>query len=296
MTIELKDDRSEKVHYDSLNYPIYIRRAMLSQCLNYTAPSHWHDDIELIYIISGFMDYNVNGNIIRLHEGEGIFVNSRQVHYGFSNEQKDCDYICILLHPLLLCTTLAYEQEFVSPLINNDALPYVKLNKHTDWQSEILKQIYAIYENRHKNASPLYCQAAFSAIWFYLCDNLPVETVLKKQSGNLTIIRNMVGYIQKNYAETITLKEIAAAGSVGESKCCQLFKKFFTQTPIAYLNQYRLNKSLDFLRDTDFTVSEIALITGFGSASYYAETFRKYYKQSPSDFRKQQINQTKLDA
>ena len=56
MTIELKDDRSEKVHYDSLNYPIYIRRAILSQCLNYTAPSHWHDDIELIYIISGFMD------------------------------------------------------------------------------------------------------------------------------------------------------------------------------------------------------------------------------------------------
>ena len=110
MTIELKDDRSEKVHYDSLNYPIYIRRAMLSQCLNYTAPSHWHDDIELIYIISGFMDYNVNGNIIRLHEREGIFVNSRQVHYGFSNEQKDCDYICILFHPLLLCTTLAYEQ------------------------------------------------------------------------------------------------------------------------------------------------------------------------------------------
>ncbi len=289
MTIELKDDRSEKVHYDSLNYPIYIRRAMLSQCLNFRAPSHWHDDIELIYIINGFMDYNVNGNIIRLHEDEGIFINSRQVHYGFSNERKDCDYICILFHPLLLCTTPAYEQEFVSPIINNDALPYIKLNKNNNWQSEILKQIYAIYENRHKNAAPLACQAAFSAIWFYLCDNLPVETVPKKQSGNLTIIRNMVGYIQKNYAETITLKEIAAAGSVGESKCCQLFKKFLSQTPISYLNQYRLNKSLTYLRKSDLTVSEIALIVGFGSASYYAETFRKFYQQSPSEFRQKQL-------
>lgn len=70
--IELKDDRSEKVQYDDTAYPIYIRRGILSYYPNYTAPSHWHDDIELIAVLDGEMDYNVNGEITTLQKGEGI--------------------------------------------------------------------------------------------------------------------------------------------------------------------------------------------------------------------------------
>lgn len=53
--IDLRDDRSEKVQYDDPNYPIYVRDGLLSQYHNYTAPSHWHDDIELIAVLSGKM-------------------------------------------------------------------------------------------------------------------------------------------------------------------------------------------------------------------------------------------------
>ena len=50
--------------------------------------------------------------------------------------------------------------------------------------------------------------------------------------------------------------------------------------------KYRLNKSALLLRETDMTITEIALSTGFGSASYYAESFRKWAGMSPSEFRK----------
>ena len=40
------------------------------------------------------MSYNVNGTIVRLGEGEGIFVNARQLHYGFSEERTECDFLC----------------------------------------------------------------------------------------------------------------------------------------------------------------------------------------------------------
>ena len=75
--MELKDDRSEKVHYDKPGYPIYIRNGRLSYYPNYAAPNHWHDDIELIMILAGEMKYNVNGEIINLSSGNGIFVNAR---------------------------------------------------------------------------------------------------------------------------------------------------------------------------------------------------------------------------
>lgn len=87
--LELKDDRSEKVRYDYTDYPIYIRRALLSEYPGYAAPTHWHDDIEFISVISGEMKYNVNGEIITLRENDGLFVNARQIHFGFSAEKKN---------------------------------------------------------------------------------------------------------------------------------------------------------------------------------------------------------------
>ena len=84
LSLEMRDDRSEKVRYDYTDYPIYIRRALLSSYPGYAAPTHWHDDIEFIAVLSGEMQYNVNGEIVTLAENEGIFVNARQMHFGFS--------------------------------------------------------------------------------------------------------------------------------------------------------------------------------------------------------------------
>lgn len=105
--IELNDDYSEAIRYDRPDYPIYVRRGTLSHYPNYAAPSHWHDDVELIAVLDGEMDYNVNGDITTLHPGQGIFVNSRQIHFGFSGSRTECDFICVILHPLLRDTGLS---------------------------------------------------------------------------------------------------------------------------------------------------------------------------------------------
>ena len=99
----------------------------------------------------------------------------------------------------------------------------------------------------------------------------------------------MIGFIQKNYTRRISLKEIALSGAVGQSKCCKLFAKYLGQTPNTYLNRYRLNKSLEFLRNGDMSITEIALSVGFGGASYYAEIFRKCFGKSPTEFRRNRI-------
>ena len=102
MTV-IKEDYSEKVQYNDPDYPVYIRRNFLSTYPHYAAPSHWHEDIELIAVLSGQMKYSVNGEIIDLKEGEGIFVNSRQMHFGFSDTNAECEFLCTLFHPMLLC-------------------------------------------------------------------------------------------------------------------------------------------------------------------------------------------------
>ena len=293
--IDLKDDRSEKLPYDSPNYPIYIRQGILSHYPNYAAPSHWHDDIELIAILDGAMDYNVNGEIIKLQKGEGIFVNARQMDFGFSDSKTECNFICAILHPMLLCAAPAYEHEFVLPVIRNACNPFALLSPKIGWQRTILEQIYFMNQCKGQKAAPLKIQSAFSTIWSLLYENLPSKNHMAAPASNdLTAARNMIGFIQKNYIHRISLKDIALSGADGQSKCCKLFAKYLGQTPNTYLNQYRLNKSLDLLHSSDMSITEIALSVGFSGASYYAEIFRKCFGKSPTEFR--QIQQGKNSA
>ena len=284
--IELKDDRSEKIRYDNPDYPVYIRRGTLSLYPNYAAPSHWHNDIELIAILDGEMNYNVNGEIIKLHKGEGIFVNAGQMHFGFSDSRTECHFICVILHPLLLCTVPSCEQEFLLPVIRSNCTPFVFLDLNICWQRDILNQIHFMDQIKGQKTAPLKVQASFFEIWSLLYENLPQDSnITHSENNDLTITKNMVGFIQKNYSRKISLMDIAASGAVGQSKCCKLFAKYFKQTPNGYLTQYRLNKSIELLRDTDMSITEIALSVGFSGASYYAETFRKWFGKSPTKFR-----------
>ncbi|HJC25185.1 MAG TPA: AraC family transcriptional regulator [Candidatus Eisenbergiella merdavium] len=287
-SILLNDDRSERVRYDHPDYPLYIRRALLSGYPEYQAPNHWHEDIELICVLSGQMEYNVNGEIFVLNDGEGIFVNSGQMHFGFSEKRKECDFLCILLHPLFLCSVLPFERDFLSPLTGNAALPCLMLRPGEKWQAGILSQLRLLYEHRENPTSPLRALSSFSMICSLLYEHAPAEP--ERENGrnrDLLILKNMAGFIQQKYMEKISLAQIASAGAVGESKCCRLFSRYFAQSPNEYLNRYRLNKSVDLLCNTDLSITEIALSSGFGSASYYAELFRKWMNQPPTGFRRQ---------
>ncbi len=285
--INLRDDRSERVQYDDGVYPIYIRRGILSLYPDYVCPIHWHDDIELIAVLDGEMDYNVNGAIVTLHKGDGIFVNSRQLHFGFSDTRTECAFICILLDPAILCSTLAYEQDFILPVVRNHHAPYIYLEPNNRWHRDILREIYEIDQYKGQKITPLRVLSSFSKIWFLLYENIPSEGyTTNAENDDLVAVRNMAGFIQKNYAQKLSLQKIALSGAVGQSKCCKLFAKFFGQTPNTYLNRYRLGRSLDLLRAGDKSVTEIAMSVGFESASYFAEIFHKHFGMTPTEYRK----------
>lgn len=294
LRLELKDDRSEKVKYDYTDYPIYIRRALLSSYPNYAAPSHWHDDIEFIAVLSGEMQYNINGEIIKMEAGEGIIVNTRQLHFGFSTEKKECDFICILLHPLMLCATDAYERDFVLPLLYNQKAAFVKLDKNALWHRNILEDIQQMYSVRDEKTAPMKIQNLFSSIWIDIYENIAHENRTLIQNAELSVLKNIIGFIQQNYTSKITLADIAASGAVGQSKCCKLFAKYIGQTPNLYLMQYRLDKSTELLKNTDMTVTEIAYAVGFNGSSYYAEVFRKWCGKSPTEYRNAESKQDYL--
>lgn len=284
--VDVRTDGSEKVKYDYDDFFAYIRMGCLSNYSNYSADSHWHEDLELIYVLSGHMDYNVNGEIIRMEEEQGIIVNARQLHYGFSAEHKECEFICVLLHPMLLCITQHMDSNFISPILSDASMPYIFLDSSIEWQCSILSDIKTMYSVKDKSAAPLYIQNIFYHIWIYLIENTKKVNRVKRQNRNLSVLKDMLSFIQKNYSERITLDDISKSGNVSKSTCLVIFKQYLRDTPTNYLIGYRLNKAANLLRNTDLAVSEIALEVGFQGISYFAETFKKTYYCSPSTYRK----------
>lgn len=291
--IDVNDDRSEKVSYDNAEYPIHMRRSCLNSYPGYAAPPHWHDDIEFIVILKGSMTYNVNGELTELNPQEGIFVNSRQVHFGYSETSENCEFICVLLHPVTLCLTPDMERNYVIPLLQNADLPFIHL-KNAAWHQDIVAGVQKMYALKTASGASLKIQSIFTWIWALIYEHMPKSHgTERKHRHDLPILKNMIDFIQQHYREQITLEQIAASGGIGQSKCCKLFSTCIHQTPNAYLTGYRLHRSAELLQMTDLNITEIAYEVGFNGASYYAETFRKYMGISPSSYRKSRTGNKK---
>lgn len=79
----MRSDKSEILPYNFKNYFVFIGTERLSDHPNRCMFNHWHDDLEIVIPLQGHMIYNINGDLIRLEPGKGVFVNSNQIHYGF---------------------------------------------------------------------------------------------------------------------------------------------------------------------------------------------------------------------
>ena len=285
----LNSDASENVTYNNPDFPAYIKKGQLSSYPGFRAVSHWHDDLEFILILDGQMTYNVNGQTVFLQAGEGIFVNSRCFHYGYSDSHTECHFICILLSPLLLSVNTYFIQNCLDPLIQNIHFPYQKLNPAIQWQNSILRDLEMIYENNIENVQSFIILEKTAHIFRLLSENMDFFPDHDKNAEDILALTAMIGYVQKNYPNKILLKDISSAGNCCKTKCTSLFQKYLTTSPMLYLNRYRLEKALFLLRNTSLSVTEIAYTCGFSNTSYFCELFHKYYNTPPGKYRSRKL-------
>ena len=64
-----------------------------------------------------------------------------------------------------------------------------------------------------------------------------------------------------------------------------MFKKETGQTFINYLNNYKIERSKDLLKNTNMTLLDISLEVGFNNQSYYSTIFKKYTNMTPHEYR-----------
>lgn len=287
MQLDIFSDLSERLDYNLKNFQLYIKKGALIPFDNYTASCHWHPDLEFIYVLDGYMNFFVNGKTFLLNKGTGIFVNSNRLHYGYSSDRSDCNYIVVCINPSLLGNERWFGKEYWEEKFGSITDDFIELTDRELWHEVILELVKQLYDEMHGNCNPI----RLLSMALSLCANIGDHIEEKNEQTNIDpswfYVWKMTAYIHENFDSKITLDGIAAAGSVSRSHCCILFGKYIKQSPNTYLNKYRISKSCEMLQQTDRSISEIAISCGFQSASYYTAMFRKELGIVPNEYRKQ---------
>ncbi len=281
ITVPLKVHENDlaSIPYDTKQFPIYIRQGKYSMYPNRGTMLHWHEDFEFIVVKEGTLHYNVNGTEMIIHQDEGIFINSKQSHYGYATETEDCSFQCFIIHPSIL--TEALQKEYIQPLIDAQEMKYVILKQSSLWQKELLRLLDQMFDMRDL---PMYTTSYFLQILILLYENKRGDAKTKDQDD--FYLHEMVGFIQTNYHRPITLSDIANSAHISQTKCNQLFTNVYHISPIHFLNNYRLDRSAYLLEHTKMPMMDIALSSGFNDASYFSKQFKEWSSETPRQYRK----------
>lgn len=290
--MQIVTDRFQKEmkEHGDYSFPFLVSYEKLSGYETGSFLWHWHPEIEVTLVTRGEMIYKVNDCVFHVKEGEGIFGNSNTLHAGEMLDGKDCAYTSITFEPKLIYgyeNSLIYTR-YVTPVLKNHAMPAIHFDLSEKWHIKALEAVKnIIIIKREKNpAYELNIVAELQKFWrqIYLYhDTCPKD--MPEDKCNFERIRKMLSYIEKNYMEKLTLREIAAQIHLCESECSRLFKKHMNVSLFEFILQYRIEKSMEYLLNTNDSIAKIAESVGFNDSNYYTKVFRKLKGCSPTKYR-----------
>ena len=226
--------------------------------------------------------------------GEGIFINSQRVHTA-KPLGEGAAFFCMDIPPDLLCPDKngrLYETS-VRPVLEEADLDRKVIAGQAIQERELLARLAraaSVFDAKSDGYEFDLMSEVFQ-IWKVLRSWLAPD-IQNLRGGGDDRFRNILAYLQKNYAETISLDEIAAHIGLSRSECCRYFKRTSGQTLFVYLRQYRLHKSFRWLAETDRPISQVAQICGFPNQSYYTKEFRNLTGITPRQYRLQSNRQS----
>lgn len=278
----------ESAKHGTDSYPFKCYFEKLSQFDFHCIDWHWHTEWEFVYVESGSMTVCVGESMFTLSEGNGIFINSKILHKFYSSDETVIpNFLCM---PSFLApeNSLIY-QKYIQPIVSS-SLSYLILNGEKLWQGEaleIMKQIFSA--QAREGDGELFTSVLMQKLWLIIYENID-KTCMEEQtddSGSAQArLQLMMQFLHQNYAEDISLKEIACYANISKSTVLNLFNRFLHITPINYLIGYRLKKAALLIKNTEKKINTISYETGFHNVDYFCRAFKKSYNMTPTEYRK----------
>lgn len=242
---------------------------------SYLTP-HWHEHIELIYILSGSCNFTCNGKTFAAFENDFVVVNSTEIHSHIA--QTGVSYFCVLIYP-----------EFFRDVDFDSRTVFHNVIHGDEFIRQSIRKMYTEYAGSMPGSDMVLKGTAYQ-LMAYLMRNFTGRQLSDKDKGlrvaKLERINMILDYIQSHYQEKITTRDLAKLCYISEVHLCRFFRDNIGKSATDYINELRTEKAAVMLSNTSESVSAIAANTGFEDVNYFSRAFKKYKKESPSEYRK----------
>lgn len=256
---------------------------------------HWHDHIEIIYMIEGQAVFDIGNQSVEAGPGDILFVNSGQLHSGYSVDDTSVKYYAVVFNQSLLGSNIPdpYHDKYISPFLEGKFQFPVKIENHYEG-NELFKSHIERIIDEFNCKMPGY-EIKIKAILYLMTVDIFRGYLLSTIGDNYDIahehnienIKRLISYVQQAFPAKITIREAARYVNLSPYYFCKVFKKVTGKTFIEFLNLYKIKRAENLLRNTSLSITQIAEELGFCNINYFDRIFKQLKKYSPSRYRKQ---------
>ncbi|MDI9590154.1 MAG: AraC family transcriptional regulator [Acidobacteriota bacterium] len=278
----------DDVSHDASGIPLYVGFEGDATHGYHDVLGHWHEGVELVRVLEGEVDLQVNDASHHLSPGDVCFVNRHQLHLVSSSGSAGSRSCVVVIDPSLLTRNQEIYDAYIAPLLEDDAFTHLHSPQGRGMTAELC-QIIDEMSHLQQTRPPAY-ELLLVAHVHLLFQRLFLARAsagerAQRTDADLRSQRRMASYVYEHFSERVTLDDIAAAGGVSRSKATKMFNRYLGQPPVAFLNKYRLEMGCRLLRDSDEPISRIAHSCGFSQPSYFNRLFLREYGCTPSQYR-----------
>lgn len=232
---------------------------------------HWHEDVEIQYIIEGNNIARCDNEIVETPQGSFYIINSCELHQSIGGNRR---HACIQFSPSL------FGKENI----------ILKRSVRDPYLSDIMQKILFQYDN-YDEFSQINIEGYLRLLIAHLYKCHAYKTVDKNNinsySKNQISLSKCIKYINDNCNKDISLEEISAIANMSKYHFCNAFKEFTGQTFKEYHNRIRIDRAIELLYTTDIPITEVAFLCGYNDSNYFSRKFHQITGKTPLSVREE---------
>lgn len=251
------------------------------------APLHYHPNYEMNFVIRGNGKRFVGNNVEDFEEGDLILMAPNIPHRWKNTDNSHESYSSLVIQ---------WGDDFLGNAWRHSP-EFKPISRLFDLSSKGIKFDHYIANEIKKNQSGLLKLPPFQKLILFLqlLNDLAKASEFRILSEHqLSFINDIPNnriskifhFIKENYAEKITLSQVAHLVNMSEGAFSRFFSQSVQKPFFTFLNEYRVSMACKMLIETDLNANEIGYASGYDCLQFFYRQFAKYAKCSPVEYRK----------
>lgn len=249
-------------------------KVLAFRAVNNWCQPHFHSNIELVFVVDGKINININGQTSSLTKNCMSIANSYDIHSYHSIEASDTIVVIIPVSLVNSYTALLRSKVFSTSFI---------------YDCENTREIKSLVEKLskitlQKNSNELISKGCAYHILGLLIDC--VDLIDKPAISSTDLARKILVYLHQNYLNPLTIETLAKHLGYNKDYLSRFFNSYLGCGFSSYINGLRSRHAAQLMSGGQTDLTEIAFSSGFDNYRTFNRAFQQAYGMTPSDYKK----------